>query len=96
MTDLPPLSEGLVPRRGSRPFVHGEGCRLVDADGRSYLDLTSGHGVAGLGHAHPAVTRAIADQAERLLVMMPAGALSAQSLRTLLAILDGPSPSDSL
>ena len=34
-------------------FVRGEGVRLFDAEGREYLDLLSGIGVASLGHAHP-------------------------------------------
>ena len=41
--------------------------RLYDADGREYLDLLSGIGVASLGHAHPALARAIADQAQTLI-----------------------------
>ena len=56
-----------VYRRGSVVFEHGRGCRLFDADGRSYLDLISGVGVAALGHAHPRLASAIADQAEQLL-----------------------------
>lgn len=42
------------------------GSNVRDADGNVYLDLTGGFGVAFLGHAHPAVKRAVADQAERL------------------------------
>ena len=38
-----------------------------DADGREYLDLLSGIGVASLGHAHPGLARAIADQAQTLI-----------------------------
>lgn len=49
-------------------FVRGDGCRLYDADGRSYLDLMAGIAVASLGHAHPALTQAICDQANRLIV----------------------------
>src|SRR5437870_11073382 len=48
-------------------FVRGDGVRLYDADGREYLDLLSGIGVAALGHAHPGLARAIADQAETLI-----------------------------
>ena len=48
-------------------FVRGQGVRLYDADGREYLDLLSGIGVASLGHAHPGLARAIADQAQTLL-----------------------------
>jgi len=54
-------------RRAAVTFVRGQGVRLYDADGREYLDLLSGIGVASLGHAHPALARAIADQAETLL-----------------------------
>ncbi len=56
-----------VYRRGNVVFTHGRGCRLYDADGRAYLDLTSGVGVAALGHAHPALAAAIATQASELL-----------------------------
>ena len=48
-------------------FVRGRGSRLYDVDGREYLDLVSGIGVASLGHAHPGLTAAIADQASTLL-----------------------------
>jgi predicted acetylornithine/succinylornithine family transaminase len=48
-------------------FVRGEGCRLFDDTGRPYLDFLGGIAVALLGHAHPAVTRAIAEQAGTLL-----------------------------
>src|SRR5437870_13133580 len=54
-------------RRNPVTFVRGEGVRLWDAEGREYLDLLSGIGVAALGHAHPALTRAIAEQAQTLL-----------------------------
>lgn len=47
-------------------FTHGEGCTLVDADGKTYLDALSGIAVCGLGHAHPAVTKAICEQAGKL------------------------------
>ena len=54
-------------RRAPITFVRGEGVRLYDSDGREYLDLLSGLGVASLGHAHPGLARAIADQASTLL-----------------------------
>jgi predicted acetylornithine/succinylornithine family transaminase len=54
-------------RRNAVTFVRGQGVRLWDADGREYLDLLSGIGVAALGHAHPALTRAITEQAQTLL-----------------------------
>lgn len=48
-------------------FVRGEGCWLWDSDGQQYLDALSGVAVCGLGHAHPAVTEAIREQAGQLL-----------------------------
>ena len=48
-------------------FVRGRGARLYDVDGREYLDFVSGIGVTSLGHAHPGLTAAIADQAATLL-----------------------------
>ncbi|HVS46898.1 MAG TPA: aspartate aminotransferase family protein [Verrucomicrobiae bacterium] len=47
-------------------FVSGSGCVLVDADGREYLDCIAGIACCALGHAHPAIAEAIADQAKRL------------------------------
>lgn len=47
-------------------LVRGEGCRVWDADGREYLDLLAGIAVACLGHAHPVIRDALADQAVRL------------------------------
>ena len=47
-------------------FERGEGIWLWDRDNRQYLDALSGIAVCGLGHAHPAVTRAICDQAGQL------------------------------
>jgi acetylornithine/LysW-gamma-L-lysine aminotransferase len=48
-------------------LVRGEGMYLWDADGKRYLDMMSNYGVAVLGHAHPAVTQAIRDQANLLI-----------------------------
>ena len=48
-------------------FVRGEGSRLYDAEGRAYLDFLGGLAVTSLGHSHPEVTAAIADQAATLL-----------------------------
>jgi acetylornithine aminotransferase len=47
--------------------VKGEGCRLWDADGKSYLDFLAGVAVNNLGHCHPKVVTALREQAERLL-----------------------------
>lgn len=48
-------------------FVSGEGVWLTDMDGQRYLDALSGIAVCGLGHAHPVVQSAIADQAASLI-----------------------------
>ncbi len=48
-------------------FVRGVGTKLYDTEGREYLDFLGGLAVTGLGHAHPEVADAIADQARTLL-----------------------------
>ena len=52
--------------RAPLSFVKGEGSWLVEADGRRFLDLGSGIAVTLLGHAHPALVRAVTDQAQAL------------------------------
>ncbi|HEX9626530.1 MAG TPA: acetylornithine transaminase [Acidiferrobacterales bacterium] len=61
-------SKHVMPTYGRLPvsFVRGEGAWLWDAAGRKYLDALSGVAVCGLGHAHPAVTAAVCDQAGTL------------------------------
>jgi len=49
-------------------LVRGEGARLWDADGREYIDCVGGHGVANVGHANPAVIRAVTEQVQRLVI----------------------------
>ncbi len=48
-------------------FTHGQGARVFDEAGRGYLDALAGIAVSTLGHAHPRLVKAIADQAGRLL-----------------------------
>ncbi len=48
-------------------FSHGEGVWLWDTEGKRYLDALSGIGVSGLGHAHPRLVQAIAEQAAQVL-----------------------------
>ena len=48
-------------------FVRGSGAVLYDTAGREYLDFISGIGVTSLGHAHPRLTSALAEQAATLL-----------------------------
>src|SRR6184192_3268393 len=45
----------------------GEGVWIYASDGERYLDLYGGHAVAGTGHCHPHVVKAIKDQSEKLL-----------------------------
>ena len=47
-------------------FQRGEGEHLYDLDGRQYIDLVAGIAVNSLGYSHPAITRTICQQAERL------------------------------
>lgn len=62
------MSDALMKTYGRLPvsFVKGEGALLWDTDGKQYLDALSGIAVCGLGHAHPAVTRALCEQAGQL------------------------------
>lgn len=54
-------------RRAPVVFVRGEGARLFDDTGKGYLDFISGIGVVVLGHGHPGLAAAIADQAKTLI-----------------------------
>jgi len=47
-------------------FEKGEGCWLWDTEGKKYLDALSGIAVCNLGHAHPAITQALCEQAGKL------------------------------
>lgn len=47
-------------------FERGEGCYLFDDKGQRYLDFVGGIAVAGLGHAHPYIVKALKDQADKL------------------------------
>ena len=59
---------------GKRPLaiVRGAGCTVWDEAGNSYLDATSGMGVALLGHAHPAVVTAVTEQAQQIITVAEA------------------------
>ena len=62
------MSSSIMPTYKRLPvaFERGEGAWLFDNEGNAYLDALTGIAVTGLGHCHPKVTQAIADQAERL------------------------------
>jgi 4-aminobutyrate aminotransferase-like enzyme len=46
-------------------WAEAQGCRVVDSDGRSYIDLSGGFGVAALGHRSPEIVAAVRAQADR-------------------------------
>jgi acetylornithine aminotransferase/acetylornithine/N-succinyldiaminopimelate aminotransferase len=48
-------------------FSHGQGSYLFDVGGKRHLDLGSGIAVCSLGHAHPAITEALVEQARKLI-----------------------------
>jgi len=50
-------------------IVRGQGASLWDSDGNEYIDCSSGHGVANLGHAHPKVAEAVYKQASTLITL---------------------------
>src|SRR5687768_10242128 len=58
----------MVPCYAPAPFipVRGEGSRVWDQDGKLYIDFASGVAVTALGHCHPAMIRALDEQARRL------------------------------
>ncbi len=67
--DPKPAHPAVMPTYGSPElgFDRGEGCWLITADGRRYLDFGAGIAVASLGHCHPHLVAAIRDQAGRLI-----------------------------
>ena len=70
LTDLQALErDWVMPTYARQPveFVHGEGCRLWDAEGNEYLDFLAGISVAQIGHCHPALVEAVREQAGRLM-----------------------------
>jgi acetylornithine/N-succinyldiaminopimelate aminotransferase len=62
------LRDAVLPTyaRADVTIVRGEGCRVWDDEGRSYLDFVGGIAVVGLGHRHPAVTAAAQTQLDTL------------------------------
>ncbi len=55
-----------VYNRAPLAFERGEGARLFSTDGEAYLDCVAGISTDGLGHAHPALVKALKDQGEKL------------------------------
>lgn len=50
-------------------IVRGDGASVWDDEGREYLDCVGGQGTANIGHAHPAVTAALSEQAARIIAL---------------------------
>ena len=85
------FSQNVVPSYGrfDLVFSHGQGSYLFDVAGKRYLDLGSGIAVCCLGHAHPAITEALAEQSRKLLHVSnlyftePQGRLAAELVKRL-------------
>jgi acetylornithine/N-succinyldiaminopimelate aminotransferase len=77
MTELERLFRAHVCQTSDSPMAieieRAEGSRIVARDGREYLDLLAGMGVANVGHAHPEVVAAVREQAGRYLHAMVYG-----------------------
>ena len=56
-----------VVKRFPVALASGSGSRVVDVFGKEYVDLMAGWGVTCIGHSHPTLVRAIAEQAGRLM-----------------------------
>lgn len=66
---IPRYDQSMMAAYGLPPLVltRGEGAKVWDIDGREYLDLDSGGGVTSLGHNHPDLRAALANQARKIL-----------------------------
>ncbi len=73
---------------GKQPIVlvRGQGARVWDADGTEYIDCIGGHGALNMGHAHPAVVKAITTQAQRM-ILAPNGFYNDQRAQLLAALI---------
>jgi acetylornithine/N-succinyldiaminopimelate aminotransferase len=67
----------------------GEGVWVWDEEGRRYLDLTAGWGVTSIGHAHPVIVRALAEQGARILQNPDSGLTYSPARARLLELLAG-------
>ena len=72
-------------------IVRGQGASLFDADGNEYLDCSSGHGVANLGHAHPKIAEALYKQASTLITLFETfpNDKRAELMQKLTSLIDG-------
>ena len=72
-------------------IVRGQGASLFDADGVEYLDCSSGHGVANLGHANPKIAEALYKQASTLITLFETfpNDKRAELMKKLTSLIDG-------
>jgi acetylornithine/N-succinyldiaminopimelate aminotransferase len=70
-------------------IARGEGVWVWDEDGRRYLDLTAGWGVTSIGHAHPVIVRALAEQGARIIQNPDSGLTYSPARASLLELLAG-------
>ena len=73
-------------------IARGEGVWVWDEEGERYLDLTAGWGVTSIGHAHPAIRTALAEQGGRILQNPDSGLTYSPARARLLALLCGVLP----
>ena len=74
-------------------IARGEGVWVWDEEGRRYLDLTAGWGVTSIGHAHPVIVRALAEQGARIIQNPDSGLTYSPARARLLELLAGILPS---
>jgi 4-aminobutyrate aminotransferase len=87
----------VLSRYFERSWSHGDGHRLYDTDGKAYLDMATGIATTILGHRHPAVNKAIHEQADRLLHVMQGLGYTAPSSRLAQLLADTlPAPLDAV
>jgi 4-aminobutyrate aminotransferase / (S)-3-amino-2-methylpropionate transaminase / 5-aminovalerate transaminase len=71
---------------------HAEGSAITDVDGNTYLDFIGGIGVGSLGHAHPAIGRALKEQVDRVSI----GSFTSEARVDLVERLAGHAPAGAL
>ena len=92
-----PNMSPVIGRYMDRSWSHGVGHRLVDTDGREYLDFANGIAVTALGHAHPRVTAAVHAQVDRIMGPVHAIGFSEPTVRLAAMLADTfPDPLDSV
>jgi acetylornithine/N-succinyldiaminopimelate aminotransferase len=70
-------------------IARGEGVWVWNEEGRRYLDLTAGWGVTSIGHAHPVIVRALAEQGARIIQNPDSGLTYSPARARLLELLAG-------